>query len=184
MYFPTIDVILSEMNERFSNANLLLMKGVDALSPKSTSFLSVTKMEPFLQHYSKCLPRLDNLKNEVIFFKNYLTRNPIPDEELQGSSGLHNLLEHTEPVKAAFPILNECLCIALTLGTSTATVERSFSSLHRVKTYLRSTMTQQRLDSLGLLYIERDLSSRLWESLEQLVIEFAQTHRNSMIVLL
>ena len=93
------------MNERFSDGNLLLMKGVDALSPKSTSFLSVTKMEPFLQHYSKCLPRLEN---EVIFFKNYLTRKPIPDDELQGSSGLHNLLERTEPVKAAFPILNEC----------------------------------------------------------------------------
>ena len=38
MYFPTIDVILSEMNECFSNANLLLMKGVDALSSKVHQF--------------------------------------------------------------------------------------------------------------------------------------------------
>ena len=39
---------------------------------------------------------------------------------------------------------------------STATVERSFSSLRSLKTYLRSTMSQQRLDDLAILYIERD----------------------------
>ena len=158
------------------------MKAIDALSPRSTNFLSVTEMGPFLQHYSECLPQLDNLENEIILFKNYLSRNPISDE-VQGTSGLHDLLECIDPVKAAFPILHECLRIALTIGTSTATVERSFSSLRRIKTYLRSTMAQQRLDSLALLYIERDLSSRLWESLEQLVIEFAHKHNNSRIVL-
>ena len=29
-----------------------------------------------------CSIKLDNLENEVIFFKNYLTRNLIPDKEL------------------------------------------------------------------------------------------------------
>ena len=52
VYFPTLDVIVSEMNELFSNGNLLLMKGIDALSLRSTNFLSITEMEPFLQHYS------------------------------------------------------------------------------------------------------------------------------------
>ena len=152
MYFPTIDVILAEMNERFSDGNLLLMKGIDALCPKSSNFLSVAEMEPFLQQYDKCLPQLDNLENEVMLFKNYLARNHIP-EEAQGSSGLHFLLDCIEPVKAAFPILYECFHIAVTLGTSTATVERSFSSLRQVKIYLRSTMTQQRLNGLALLDI-------------------------------
>ena len=174
VHFPTIDVIIAEINKRFSDDNLLLMKGIDALCPNSSSFLSIAKMEPFLQQYSKCLPQLDNLKNEVILLKNYLTRNPIP-EETRGSSGLHALSDCIQPMKAAFPILNECFHIALTLGTSTATVECSFSSLHRVKTYLRSTMTQQKLNSLALIYIERDLSSRLWESL---VLQFSQTHKN------
>ena len=56
---------------------------------------------------------------------------------------------------------------------ATATVERSFSSLRHIKTYLRSTMSQERLDNLALLSIERELSSRLWDSLDELVIEFA-----------
>jgi len=51
------------------------------------------------------------------------------------------------------------LKIAMTFGMSSATAERSFSSLRRIKNYLRSTMTQERLSNLSLLYIERELSS-------------------------
>ena len=44
----------------------------------------------------------------------------------------------------------------LTFPVTTATVERSFSSLRCVKTYLRSTMTSCRLNILFLLYIHQD----------------------------
>ena len=45
--------------------------------------------------------------------------------------------------------------------------------------YLRSTMTQTRLSDLALLYIERDLSSRLWDQIDvlkqlALVLRFAE----------
>ena len=40
--------------------------------------------------------------------------------------------------------------------------------------YLRSTMTQTRLSDLALLYIERDLSSRLWDQIDVLVLRFAE----------
>ena len=49
---------------------------------------------------------------------------------------------------------------------------------------LSSTMNQDRLSILALLYIERDLSSQLWDKLDDLVICFAETHSNSKIVLL
>ena len=50
-------------------------------------------------------------------------------------------------------------------------------------TYLRSTMTQERLSNLALLYIERDVSSQLWNSLDSLVLQFAEKHKNSRLVL-
>ena len=40
-------------------------------------------------------------------------------------------------------------------------------------------MTQTRLSDLALLYIERDLSSRLWNQIDVLVLRFAETHKNS-----
>ena len=38
---------------------------------------------------------------------------------------------------------------------------RSFSTLHRIKTYLRSTMSQSRLNHLMILNIHQELTDRL-----------------------
>ena len=56
------------------------MKAIDALCPKSYSFLSVVKLEHFLHQYRACLPRLDNLENEINTFNNYL-RNRVPYDD-------------------------------------------------------------------------------------------------------
>ena len=52
---------------------------------------------------------------------------------------------------------------AMTLGVSTAMAERSFSSLRRIKTYLRSTMTNDRLSNLAL-HVERSFLQTLEQS--------------------
>ncbi|MGH0134772.1 UNVERIFIED_CONTAM: hypothetical protein FKN15_005167 [Acipenser sinensis] len=43
------------------------------------------------------------------------------------------------------------------MPVSTASVERSFSCLRRLKTCLRSTMCQEKLTGLALLNIHRDM---------------------------
>jgi hypothetical protein len=55
-----------------------------------------------------------------------------------------------------FPNLKVGLQILLTISTSVAGCERSFSKLKLILTYLRSTMTQKRLTNLALLSIERE----------------------------
>ena len=42
------------------------------------------------------------------------------------------------------------------MSVSTATAERSFSGLRRLKTYLRSNMSETRLSGLPLLHIHHD----------------------------
>ena len=51
--------------------------------------------------------------------------------------------------------------LILVLPATNAISERSFSTLRRVKTYLRSTMTEVRLNSLMKLQIYRDLAGQL-----------------------
>lgn len=43
------------------------------------------------------------------------------------------------------------------LPISVATAERSFSTLRQLKTWLRSTMLQERLCGLALMHIHRDI---------------------------
>jgi hypothetical protein len=50
-----------------------------------------------------------------------------------------------------------------------ATAERSFSVLRRLKTYLRSTMNNNRLSSLALMHIHCDFSVDLDKVMEKFV---------------
>ena len=56
-----------------------------------------------------------------------------------------------------YPNIRALLLIGATLPISSAEAERSFSTLRRVKTYLRSTMNEERLTGLCLLNIHRDV---------------------------
>jgi hypothetical protein len=49
-------------------------------------------------------------------------------------------------------MMSTVLLILYTMPASTATTERSFSVLRRLKTYLRTTMLQDSLTSLAVLY--------------------------------
>ena len=51
--------------------------------------------------------------------------------------------------------------ISLTVPVMVASGERSFSKLKLIKTYLRSTMLQSRLSSLGTLSIENEIAENL-----------------------
>lgn len=55
-----------------------------------------------------------------------------------------------------FPTIFQLLTILCTLPVSVATSERSFSTLRRVKTWLRSQMQEDRLTSLCLLNVHRE----------------------------
>lgn len=60
-----------------------------------------------------------------------------------------------------FPNVTTALRIILTVPITVASAERSFSKLKLIKTYLRSTMTQNRLVGLAQISIENDIASEL-----------------------
>lgn len=55
-----------------------------------------------------------------------------------------------------FPNIRRLIQIMATLPVSTATAERSFSTLRRLKTYMRSSMLEDRLTGLALIAIHRE----------------------------
>ena len=51
--------------------------------------------------------------------------------------------------------------LILVMPATNAVSERSFSTLRRIKTYLRSTMSQLRLNSIMTIHIHKDLADKL-----------------------
>ena len=66
---------------------------------------------------------------------------------------------------------SDLLRLFLAVPVTVASGERSFSKLKLVKTYLRSTMNQERLNGLAVISIEHNVGKTL--DLTSLVTEFA-----------
>ncbi|CAH2325017.1 zinc finger MYM-type 1-like [Pelobates cultripes] len=60
-----------------------------------------------------------------------------------------------------YPNIYVALRVILTIPVTVASAERSFSKLKLIKTYLRSSMSQERLSALAILSIEHNLASKL-----------------------
>ena len=69
-----------------------------------------------------------------------------------------------------FPNLQSALHLLLSIGCSIALCERSFSRLKLIKTYIRSTLSQERLYGLAILSIERKIFNNI--NIEEIVEEF------------
>ena len=80
--------------------------------------------------------------------------------------------------KATFPNLFILLRIGAILPVTSATCERSISTLRFLKNELRSTMTSSRLNGLSLMFIHRDLTRQL--KIDDIVDEFAREHPRRM----
>ena len=74
------------------------------------------------------------------------------------------LLREVAKLMKLFMVLPSCSCSA----------ERSFSTLRRLKTYLRSTMTAERLNSVTVLHIHKERTADL--NIDDLMTEFVSAN--------
>ncbi|KAJ8882542.1 hypothetical protein PR048_014353 [Dryococelus australis] len=65
-----------------------------------------------------------------------------------------------------------------TLPVTTNTVERSFSTLSHLKTYLRSPITEDRLNGLAILYIHQEIAFAMKP--EEVLDIFARKHKRKL----
>ena len=73
-----------------------------------------------------------------------------------------------------FPQLLLYFKLVLAFAVSSASCERSFSALKRIKFHLRSTMGENRTSALSLPSIERDLTDGVTENVDMVIDRFAE----------
>jgi len=97
------------------------------------------------------------LNSEMTVAKNVVLQNIGSDVNFSIDDVLRVLSEN----KAIFTNLQKLFIIALTIPISSATCERSFSAMRKIKTWLRTSMLQDRFSDLSILYIEKDVSKNI-----------------------
>ena len=80
--------------------------------------------------------------------------------------------------KDFYPNISVLLRIMATIPVTSCECERSVSILRLIKTLLRSTMGQERLNALSLLYCHSDIDI----SPEEIVEQFAQRHPRRVLL--
>ncbi|XP_025760119.1 zinc finger MYM-type protein 1-like [Oreochromis niloticus] len=78
---------------------------------------------------------------------------------------------HDNDLSEIYPNLWTALRIAVTLPVTVASAERSFSKLKLIKTYLRSTMAQERLTGLAIISINHAIADQI--SYDDIIEDFA-----------
>ncbi|CAF3991943.1 unnamed protein product [Rotaria sordida] len=161
-YVETLEMIINMLQTRFTQKNFKMLCEVENF------ILNISNKPPDLSiDYIKtiidfCYDDIDieRLKSEAVmisdFFKVVINTNQMKIKRITKISTVCEILNICEIGKQMFREFDKLIRLYLTIPVTTATSERAFSVLNRVKSTLRSTMTQSRLNHLLLAHIYKE----------------------------
>lgn len=168
IFIPYLDSLISSLECRFSEINSAQFN-LFSLHPARIVKLD---RESFKRNMSSIHDtyKIDNFEVEAMAWFDFWSLSPLQES----NSDFRDLLSHTE----FYPAIQKAILIVLTLPATTCTIERSFSTMRRVKTWLRSTMADDRLSGLCMLSVHREkVNAKKSEFMERVVDEFGRDHR-------
>nr|CAI5867645.1 unnamed protein product [Callosobruchus analis] len=164
LIIPYIDSLISSLNIRFSQENTpaFVLSRLHPLYMTKTSIADLHKnAESFQEFYN-----LD-ITGELNLWHNLWVTKALSDDQLKDIE----VVDLFKEANIFYPAVRKALIILSTIPCTTATVERSFSTLRRVKTWLRSTMGEERLTGLCLMSVHRNYLKDNSEFIEKIVID-------------
>ena len=153
IYFKVIDEAIGAITSRFHG------KGFEILVTAERVLLQAFTNTPVSQEDLKTLEEhfvddlnFTRLKPQLEVLKNIPKSSEVSDLR----SAVKLITSVGAGQKSLVPDVLILMKLCLILPASTATAERSFSTLRRIKTYLRSTMHQERLNHVMMLHTYKE----------------------------
>ena len=153
-----IDRLCMEMKERFQR--LRQHVGRFGFLLHTDLLLRSMDEETLLKHSADFANFYDEIQSKQLFDNIIDTRVLFHDKEVPKAPKdvLKKLATYDNDVR---PNLTVAIRILITLATSIASCERRFSKLKLIESYLRSTMCQDRLNSLVMMSVESDVLDKI-----------------------
>ena len=174
---PILDHLNNELDTRFGTSCSQNLSEFMQLLPfevvKTASPLKPENFRGLLQLYGNDLPSVKSFDVELDLWQNKWTGNP---EQAQVLNAPEKVLAHTD--YDYFPNIHTLIVIVATLPITSCECERSISMLKHVKTSLRSTMTENRLNGLAMLLYHRDIPI----TADEVVEKFVHSHPRRLLM--
>ncbi|CAI6346192.1 unnamed protein product [Macrosiphum euphorbiae] len=167
IFLPFLDHFICQLQDRFTNHHHVMAK-LQSLIP---NFIKNTTDIKYFQEvalfYKDILPNYETFDAEI---KIWLTKWKNVSDRDRPTTSFTTLSAMSYDF---FPNIHSLLTIMATLPVTTATAKRSFSTLRRLKTYLRNNMGETRLTGLALLNIYQNVDLNV----EKIIDRFAMLPR-------
>lgn len=171
LYVPYLNSVISWLESRFAPESKAVF-GIFSLHPKEMAKVGLETLKTEMEKISE-LYEIENLETETItWFEKWLGEK---EEKVEnGESGLLDLLQYVDQ----YPSIQQAILIALALPLTTCTVEKPFSTMRRIETWLQSTVADKRLSGLCMMSAHRVKINENKDVLLQKVIDrFGEDNR-------
>ena len=193
---PILDDVIGCLLERFSDGQEPVFKGIVLLPSNVITVPNwEDRIQSFVQVYSDDVPSFSSLVAELHMWKQmwmdkWSCKWQLMQEQHKKTTGQDYTLTPTEMNKlkacsvpnkisstlleinqVTFPNIYCLLTILAVLPVTTCEAERSISCLRRLKTYMRSTMVQDRFSGLALMSVYRDIAVDIPEIVQKFALE-------------
>ena len=144
---PFLDQLISHLNSRFSDIQQKAIMGMKIVpSVLMDNSLSASSTQDLVEYYKEDLPSPSSLDVELHLWKCKWRSfsQPLPDTPVEALAFAS---------RSMFPNIHQLLRLVCNIPVTSCECERSVSVLRLLKTYLRSSMGQERLSGLALMHV-------------------------------
>ena len=158
-----LDLLASELGHRFDQESFKVLRELEKLLIESCNGIPVQPSVNTQEMYASDV-NFNNLKVQLLMLPDLLhtatKEHQLGIKKVTSISTLCQVFNSCNCGKTMLNEVHQLVRIYLTVPMTTATAERNFSTLRRLKNYLRSTMTQKRLTHIVLLHTHMQASYR------------------------
>ena len=159
-YFETLELAAGEIERRFQQKDISIINTLEVFLIQCAND-NMGPLDTDLEEYLKDNFDLQRLKVQLLMLPNVIKTCSQVIKEVTNVRTIVDAMNESQIYKEMLQEVDKLLRMYLTFPVTSATAERSFSSLRRVKTYLRNTMTSCRLNNLFLMFIHQDKTDKL-----------------------
>jgi len=171
IYVPYMDSLIQSLKTRFSETNtpaLMLYRLHQAQLEKAECSDYNEVVQTIHQFYN-----FDNFEQDAMSWYDVTKEGNFSRSENQEELEFVDLVKNME----LFPAVRQAMITLLTLPATTSTVERSFSTMRWVKTWLRSTISDDRLSGLCMMSVHRSrINCDKNSYIQKVIANSAKTH--------